>query len=196
MTDLYLASQSPRRRDLLTQIGVRHHVLDVDVEEIRGVQERPMDYVSRLACAKSQAGYDALLAQGLKLKPVLGADTIVILHGEVLEKPQSEAEGVAMLKALSGCVHEVVTALAVTSTGRQQVRVSVSEVRFRTLLDDEVVRYWHTGEPKDKAGGYGIQGLGAVFVEQISGSYSGVVGLPLAETQNLLAEFDVPYWQL
>lgn len=196
MIDLYLASQSPRRHDLLEQIGVRHHVLDVSVEEIRGGQEQPMDYVSRLACDKSQAGFDALLRLGLEEKPVLGADTIVILGDEVLEKPRSEAEGVVMLKALSGSTHKVVTSLAITSAGRQRVRLSVSEVRFRTLLDDEIVRYWHTGEPHDKAGGYGIQGFGAVFVERISGSYSGVVGLPLAETQSLLTEFDVPYWQL
>jgi len=195
MTDLYLASQSPRRRDLLKQIGVRYHVLDVEVAEVRNGLERAMDYVSRLACAKSQAGYDALLTLGLEQKPVLGADTVVVLDGEVLEKPLSEEEGVAMLKALSGRAHEVLTALAVTAAGRQELRVSVSEVRFRRLLNDEISRYWQTGEPHDKAGGYGIQGLGAVFVEQISGSYSGVVGLPLAETQSLLNEFEVPYWQ-
>lgn len=195
MTDLYLASQSPRRRELLEQIGVRYRVLAVDVVEECGVQESPMSYVSRLACAKSQAGYDALLTQGFEQKPVLGADTIVVLDGRALEKPSDEVEGVAMLKALSGRTHEVVTALALTSAERQEFRVSVSEVRFRTLLDDEIIRYWHTGEPHDKAGGYGIQGLGAVFVEQLSGSYSGVVGLPLAETQSLLVEFGVPYWR-
>jgi len=195
MTDLYLASKSPRRRELLTQIGVHFQVLDVDVLEERAEQEAPMDYVSRLACAKAQAGYDALLALGLARKPVLGADTIVILGTDVLEKPHTKTQGLAMLKALSGRSHQVVTALAVTSGGRQALRVAVSEVRFRTLLEGEMERYWNTGEPQGKAGGYGIQGLAAVFVEHISGSYSGVVGLPLAETQGLLSDFDVPYWQ-
>jgi len=195
MTDLYLASKSPRRRELLAQIGVQYQTLDVQVVEARGEQETPTGYVSRLARAKSQAGYDALLARGLARKPVLGADTVVVLGSEVLEKPRGKAEGVAMLRALSGLTHEVVTALAVTFDGRQVLRVSVSEVRFRALSEDEIEGYWKTGEPQDKAGGYGIQGLAAVFVEHISGSYSGVVGLPLAEAQGLLSEFDVPCWQ-
>jgi len=195
MTDLYLASKSPRRRELLAQIGVQYQTLDVQVVEARGAQETPTGYVSRLARAKSQAGYDALLARGLARKPVLGADTVVVLGSEVLEKPRGKAEGVAMLRALSGLTHEVVTALAVTFDGRQVLRVSVSEVRFRALSEDEIEGYWKTGEPQDKAGGYGIQGLAAVFVEHISGSYSGVVGLPLAEAQGLLSEFDVPCWQ-
>jgi septum formation protein len=194
MTDLYLASKSPRRRELLAQIGVQYQVLEIDVEEVRGRSESPIDYVSRLACAKSQAGYEALELQGLGKAPVLGADTVVVLGSEVLEKPCGKAEGLAMLRTLSARTHEVVTAVAVTLGGRQTLRVSSTEVSFRVLDDDEIERYWNTGEPHDKAGGYGIQGLAAVFVENICGSYSGVVGLPLAETQKLLEAFDVPYW--
>lgn len=195
MTDLYLASRSPRRRELLAQIGVQYQVLDVDVEEVRGSRESAIDYVSRLACAKSQAGYDVLMRRGLVKAPVLGADTVVVVGSEVLEKPREKVEGQAMLSALSGRAHEVITAVAVTLDGRQALRLSSTEVCFRALGDDEIGRYWDTGEPHDKAGGYGIQGLAAVFVEKICGSYSGVVGLPLAETQKLLEEFDVPYWQ-
>ncbi len=189
--DLYLASQSPRRRELLTQIGVRFTTLSVDVPEQRREGETPEFYVTRLAQDKAQAG------AGVKQdKPVLGSDTIVVLNGKVLEKPASAEEGITMLLALSGQVHQVMTAVCLHHNGREQVRLNTTSVRFRSIQLQEAQRYWRTGEPADKAGGYGIQGLGAVFVDSINGSYSAVVGLPLLETSQLLHVFRIPVWQL
>ncbi|MGH1371415.1 MAG: Maf family protein [Cellvibrionaceae bacterium] len=195
MTALYLASQSPRRRELLTQIGVQFEVLSVDVEEWQGPDESPADYVERLARDKSAAGWHKLSAGQKSPAPVMGADTIVVLGGQVLEKPRDEAHGIGMLLALSGQVHQVFTAVAVTSGKDQQSVICRSEVRFGEITPARAAAYWRTGEPCDKAGGYGIQGAGAVFVEKISGSYSAVVGLPLFETQALLAQFDIGVWQ-
>ncbi len=195
MTQLYLASQSPRRRELLSQIGVQYRVLGVAVEERMESGETPQDYVCRLALEKSQAGWLSLSAQGLEAAPVLGADTIVELDGLVLEKPANEDHAVRMLLSLSGRIHRVFTAVALTYEQHQQVALVETEVGFSEISDAQARRYWATGEPKDKAGGYGIQGAGAVFVNHLSGSYSGVVGLPLFETQNLLKQFDVGVWQ-
>ncbi len=195
MTQLYLASQSPRRRELLSQIGVQYQVLGVDVEECMQSDETPQDYVSRLARQKSQAGWQSLASKNLQAAPVLGADTIVELDGRVLEKPSSEEHGVQMLLSLSGRIHRVFTAVAVTYQQHQQLVVAVTDVGFTEISESQARRYWLTGEPRDKAGGYGIQGAGAVFVNHLSGSYSGVVGLPLFETQNLLKQFDVECWQ-
>ncbi len=198
MADLYLASQSPRRRELLSQIAVQFQVVSVNVPEVPGVGESPVDYVTRLALEKSQAGWRQLqqnMGADVELAPVLGADTLIELDGRVLEKPVNEADGVAMLAALSGREHRVLSAVALTDAGGSQSRLSVTKVQFRRIDPDEAHRYWQTGEPQDKAGGYAIQGLGAVFVEQLCGSYSGVVGLPLAETRQLLDEYAVAYWQ-
>lgn len=195
MTALYLASQSPRRRELLSQIGVQYTVLSVTVEESRGAGESPQDYVSRLACEKSAAGWYKLHASGDVHAPVLGADTIVVLQGKVLEKPVDEADAIRMLLALSGQVHEVFTAVALTSGNDQASVLCRSEVLFGEITPAQAVAYWRTGEPRDKAGAYGIQGAGAVFVEKITGSYSAVVGLPLFETKKLLNEFDIRVWQ-
>ena len=195
MTALYLASQSPRRRELLTQIGVQHQVLSVSVEECRDKDESPLDYVRRLACEKSAAGWQALETRELAPAPVLGADTIVVCNGQVMEKPADEAHAIAMLRQLSGSVHQVFTAVAITCGEVQKAVVSKTDVTFTEISDVEASRYWQTGEPQDKAGGYGIQGAGALFVERIEGSYSGVVGLPLFETRQLLNEFDVSVWQ-
>lgn len=181
---IYLASQSPRRRELLAQIGVSHEVVRVDVEECQARGELAADYVRRLSLDKAKAG--AALKQD---KPVLGADTIVVLDGQVLEKPASEDEAIAMLLGLSGCTHQVMTAVSVVYRHQQRTCVSTSSVRFREITEAEARQYWLSGEPQDKAGGYGIQGLGAVFVERIEGSYSGVVGLPLFETAALLEAF-------
>lgn len=187
--DLLLASKSPRRRELLQQIGVRFEVLDVNVPERRDAHESPQQYVQRLAAQKSRAG--TVLRPDV---PVLGADTIVVQGERILEKPRDRDDALDMLARLSGSTHQVYTAVAVTRGQRQQVSVCRSEVTFRDILPEEAERYWHTGEARDKAGGYGIQGLAAVFVADLRGSYSNVVGLPLMETQQLLAQFDVPIW--
>ncbi len=195
MTALYLASQSPRRRELLAQIGVQFQVLSVDVEERQAPNESPEGYVQRLACDKSLAGWQKLSASSDVDAAVMGADTIVVLDGEVLEKPSDEADGTRMLMTLSGRVHEVFTAVALTSGKDQKAMICRTEVVFGEITQAQAKTYWRTGEPCDKAGGYGIQGAGAVFVEKISGSYSAVVGLPLFETRELLNQFDIGVWQ-
>lgn len=192
---LYLASKSPRRRELLQQIGVPHQVIAADVAEVPRTQESPRDYVQRLAREKAEAGYANVQRLQLALKPVLGADTIVVINNEILEKPRSAAHAAAMLRQLAGTTHEVMTAVALVDATKVSVKLSLTEVTFRALTEAEIAAYWLTGEPCDKAGGYGIQGLGAVFVQQIHGSYSGVVGLPIAQTLELLQEFSLPWWQ-
>lgn len=192
MPVLYLASASPRRRELLTQIGVAHHPLPVDIDETPLPGEAPADYVRRLAREKARAALARLdAAQPLC---VLGADTTVVLDGRILGKPADRAEGLAMLAALSGQTHQVLTAVALADGRRCEVRLVESRVTFRAIPGEEAARYWASGEPADKAGGYAIQGLGAVFVRELRGSYSGVVGLPLCETAELLAAFGVPCW--
>ncbi|MFZ3206555.1 MAG: Maf family protein [Pseudomonas sp.] len=193
MTTLYLASGSPRRRELLTQIGVPFSPLIVPIDENLLPEEPPRAYVERLARAKAQAGLAALADP--RDAVVLGADTAVVLAGRILGKPQDRDEAVATLSALSGREHQVLTAVALASTTRVAARVVSSRVRFRRLTRAEIEAYWATGEPRDKAGSYGIQGLAAVFVSQLQGSYSAVVGLPLCETAELLAEFAIPCWQ-
>jgi len=177
---IHLASQSPRRRDLLQQIGVCHAVLDVVVDETPLPREAPAEYVLRLALAKARAGH-ALRPE----RPVLGADTAVVIDDEILGKPADRADAIAMLDRLAGREHRVLTAVALVGE-REETRLSVSHVRFRPLAAGEAEAYWTTGEPADKAGGYAVQGLGALFVESLSGSYSGVMGLPLFETGELL----------
>jgi septum formation protein len=187
--NLLLASQSPRRQELLRQIGVRFAVLPVNVPEVPAAGESPATYVQRLALAKAKAGSELRSEV-----PVLGADTVVVHQGRILEKPRDREHGLAMLMSLAGDTHSVLTGVAVCVPGGQRVQVVATEVRFRAITREEAECYWETGEPTDKAGGYGIQGLGAVFVAHLAGSYSNVVGLPLTETQALLAQFDVPVW--
>ncbi|NIP73846.1 MAG: septum formation inhibitor Maf [Gammaproteobacteria bacterium] len=186
---LYLASRSPRRRELLRQIGVRHHVLAVDVHEQAGRGEAAEDFVTRAALDKARAGWRA---GGRALdRPVLGADTAVVLDGEVLGKPRGRSHGLEMLDRLSGRRHRVLSGVALVQGRREVVRLSASEVEFRPVSERERVAYWGTGEPQDKAGAYAIQGRGAVFVAALHGSYSGVMGLPLFETSQLLGEFGI-----
>lgn len=191
---LYLASQSPRRRELLTQIGVPHRVIRVDVDEVPQPNEQPSVYVQRLALEKARAGWRQVGVEGLAPLPVLGADTIVVCDDLILEKPRDQAQGAAMLRQLSGRSHQVMTAVALVNETQAAVKLSVTDVVFRSLDDAEITAYWHTQEPCDKAGGYAIQGLGAVFVASLSGSYSGVVGLPIEQTVSLLQQFAVPWW--
>lgn len=183
-----LASQSPRRRELLRQIGVTHSVLAVDVSEQRLAGENAREFVTRVALDKARAGWRAL-PEGQR-QPVLGADTAVVVDDRVLGKPRDRDDALAMLRLLSGRSHEVLTAVAMVAE-REAVRVSASSVTFRSLSENECRAYWETGEAADKAGGYAIQGLAAVFVARLEGSYSGVMGLPLFETAQLLGEFGI-----
>ena len=178
---LTLASASPRRRELLEQIGVTHLVSAADIDETVRPGEAPADYVVRMACAKARA-----VRERAGELPVLAADTIVVIDGLILGKPGDRAACVAMLGRLSGRTHQVLTAVALASAAGVAFRVSASEVRFRTVTPAECAAYWESGEPRDKAGGYAIQGRGALFIEHLSGSFSGVMGLPLYETGELL----------
>lgn len=187
--DFILASASPRRADLLRQIGARFTVAAVDVDETPLPGESPDDYVLRLARHKATTA-----AARFTDVPVLAADTTVSVAGLPMGKPGDEAEAGAMLRTLSGRTHSVYTGVAMAAGERLESRLSHTLVTFRNLGDDECRAYWHTGEPADKAGGYAIQGLGAVFVQAISGSYTGVVGLPLAEAWELLQLFGIPCW--
>lgn len=192
---VYLASGSPRRRELLEQIGVPFRVLSLAIDESVAPAESPVDYVCRLAAAKASAGLtlgEAALHPG---RPVLAADTAVVLDGEILGKPADRADGLRMLEALSGRTHEVWTAVALASAQGTAVCHNRSEVTFRSIGGAEALEYWATGEPCDKAGGYAIQGKGAVFIRDLRGSYSGVMGLPLYETAQLLRSAGVPRWR-
>ncbi|WP_460147935.1 Maf family protein [Pseudomonas sp. S2_A02] len=193
MKQLYLASGSPRRRELLTQIGVSFSVISADIDETPLPEESPSAYVERLARGKAEAGHGTVVSDADFC--VLGADTAVVLDGKILGKPVGEADACAMLMLLSGREHEVLTAIAVRDGERCESLVVRSLVRFRNIDHDEAAAYWASGEPGDKAGGYGIQGLGAVFVAGLNGSYSAVVGLPLCETCELLGHFSIPCWQ-
>jgi septum formation protein len=184
-----LASASPRRRELLAQIGVPHVVTVPHVDESAYANERPHDYVQRIARAKAEAVWSID-----KSLPVLSADTTVVLDGTMFGKPGDRTEALDMLARLSGRTHDVLTAVALVHGDGLALRMSVSEVRFRTLTEEECGAYWETGEPRDKAGGYAIQGLAAVFIESMTGSYSGVMGLPLFETAALLQEAGLRTW--
>ena len=184
-----LASVSPRRRELLAQIGVPHVVTGAHIDESVHAGEKPHDYVQRMARTKAQAVWDKHPDL-----PVLAADTTVVLDGLVFGKPVDRADAARMLGQLSGRTHEVLTAVALASASGISMRMSVSAVRFRPLTDVEISAYWDTGEPQDKAGAYAVQGLAAVFIESLTGSYSGVMGLPLFETAEILRAAAVPVW--
>lgn len=179
-----LASQSPRRAELLSRLGYRFDICPADIDELRQPSEAPLDYVRRLAVEKAQAISDGRL-------PVLGADTIVVLGDAVLEKPRDRSDGLRMLQMLSGQVHQVMTAVSVTDGLRADTDVSITEVKFLPLQAGQAEAYWATGEAEGKAGGYAIQGLAEVFVESLSGSHSGVVGLPLAMSARLLKLYSI-----
>ncbi len=184
-----LASASPRRRELLDQMGVPHKIMAAHIDETVRAWEGPRDYVIRMAQDKAVA----VRERGEKL-PVLAADTSVVLDDVIFGKPVDRQDFVSMLGKLSGRTHDVLTSVALATDGGVHVLVSTSEVRFRSLTDEEIEKYWATGEPRDKAGGYAVQGFGAVFIEWLSGSYSGVMGLPIFETAELLQEAGIPCW--
>ena len=188
---VYLASASPRRRELLEQIGVLVQVVRCSVDEQVRVGESAPAYVQRVTRDKVLAGV-AVAPRGAV---VLAADTAVVVGDRILGKPADRDEALGMLRLLSAREHEVMTAVAVARGAEVRLELVTTRVRFRSLSDAEMDAYWASGEPADKAGGYGIQGLGAIFVAHLSGSYSAVVGLPLMETANLLAGFGIPCWQ-
>ena len=194
---LYLASRSPRRRELLHQMGVAFDTLvfraglraDAQVDESPHAGESPEVYVERVARAKVAHGISLLLERRLLLHPVLSADTTLEFDGEIIGKPLDGDDACAILRRLSGRTHRVLTGVAVSHEGRTEYVLSTSEVRFRPIDDDEIRHYVLSGEPLDKAGAYGIQGRGGLFVEYMAGSYSGVMGLPVCETGELLKRF-------
>ena len=191
---IYLASRSPRRRELLAQIGVRYHLLlfrarpesPPDVDETLLPGEAPDTYVERVARAKAEAGWKLLRLRNLPLAPVLAADTTVALEGTILGKPADRKEAAEMLASLSGQRHEVLTAVALMRDDQLESSLSRSEVQFKKLTSEEIAQYVATGECDDKAGAYAIQGRAARFIIELRGSYSGVMGLPLYETSQLL----------
>ena len=190
--DVYLASASPRRRELLEQLGARFEIRIADVPELIQSGETPEQFVRRLALEKANKVWHSLAPA--QKRPVLGADTVVVIDEHILGKPVSREHALEMLGLLSGRTHQVLTGVAVVSQ-QHSVCVNVSAVRFRVLDKTEIQAYWKTGEPADKAGAYAIQGYAAAFIEHLSGSYTGVMGLPLYETSELLRQHDVPIWQ-
>ncbi|MDR6984227.1 septum formation protein [Rheinheimera pacifica] len=183
-----LASSSPRRRELLAQLGVDFQLVKADIDETPYPNEAPRLYVTRLARQKALAGLACLTTA----MPVLGADTIVVANNEILGKPADFAEFNRTMQLLSGRSHKVMTAVALVSSERTLQQLVSTEVYFRTLTAQDIDSYWQSGEPHDKAGGYGIQGLAAKFVQRINGSYTAVVGLPLCETEQLLQQWQEP----
>lgn len=197
---LHLASRSPRRRELLAQIGIQFDTIvfrnppreDRELDETPHPGEDPIAYVERVARAKAEHGWRIVDWRKLLPQPVLAADTTLEFNGEIIGKPFDDEDAERILRHLSGHTHRVLTAVAVCFDGRVESTLSISEVRFRTLEDAEIRRYVATGEPMDKAGAYGIQGRAGMFVEHLTGSYTGVMGLPLFETAQLLKRFDYP----
>jgi septum formation protein len=197
MMRLYLASNSPRRRELLHQMGVAFDTVifrsglrsDTQVDERPHPGEVVATYVERVARAKVAHGIALLNERRLPLRPVLSADTTLEFAGEIIGKPVDEADAAAILRRLSGQTHKVLTGVAVAHEGRAEYVLSTSEVRFRKIEDDEIRHYVMSGEPMDKAGAYGIQGRAGLFVEYMAGSYTGVMGLPVCETGELLKRF-------
>jgi len=196
---IYLASRSPRRRELLKQACIAFDLLLMRVDRQRGVDvdeapladEAPVAYVMRIASAKAAAGWRQVAMRRLPAGPVLAADTTVVLEGDIVGKPDNAEHAQQMLRRLSGRTHQVLTAIAVARGDHLEAALSTSAVEFRELEDGEIRRYVATGEPLDKAGAYAIQGRAAIFVRAISGSYSGIMGLPLYETAELLRRFNI-----
>lgn len=198
---LYLASRSPRRRELLAQIGIQFDTIvfrdapreDSEIDETPHAGEAPIDYVQRVARAKAEHGWRIVGGRRLLLQPVLAADTTLEFDGEIIGKPINAADARAILCRLSGHTHRVLTAVAVAFEGRLESVLSISDVSFGVIEESEIRSYVATGEPMDKAGAYGIQGHAGMFVERLAGSYTGVMGLPLYETVQLLKRFGYPF---
>ncbi len=184
-----LASQSPRRLELLQQIGIQPEVCPAHIDETPLSDETPEDYVNRLARNKAEA-----VAEKRSDSLVIGSDTSVVIDNKILGKPESRDHFFSMFKRLSGAKHQVMTAVAITDGQLTRSEVVITQVSFYPISEGDIERYWLSGEPQDKAGGYGIQGLGALFVKEIQGSYSAVVGLPIAETGKILEKFGFSTW--
>jgi septum formation protein len=191
MSHIILASGSPRRAELLSQVGLDYTVVVPDVDERAHEDESPRNFVSRMSREKASSVAGSVAGLAMTGSVVVAADTIVVIGGDILGKPRDRHDATSMLQRLSGRSHEVMTSVTVRQKSRIETKLVETIVRFRALNLNECYRYWLSGEAKDKAGAYGIQGLGAIFVESIEGSYSNVVGLPLAETTSLLMEFGV-----
>ena len=199
MTNIYLASRSPRRRELLKQIGVTFEIVllreevkrGADVDETALPNEKPDVYALRIACTKAELAARYMGRRALPARPVLAADTTVVCDDRIIGKPADREDAVGILKLLAGRQHEVITAVALATPSRLEKAVSVSRVWFRSLGEDEIRRYVATGEPLDKAGAYAVQGRAAAFTTRIEGSFSGIMGLPLAETADLLRKFGI-----
>jgi septum formation protein len=199
---IYLASRSPRRRELLKQIGVPFELLllredlrrGADVDETPLPDESPGVFVLRVACAKASMAVRQIAYRGLPQKPVLAADTTVVFDDRIIGKPENAKDAARILRTLSGREHQVLTAVALALREQVETQISVSSVWFNELTDTDIRRYVETGEPLGKAGAYAIQGRAGAFVTRIAGSYSGIVGLPLVETAELLKKFDIPLW--
>lgn len=189
--DLYLASSSPRRQVLLQQIGLSFQVIKADIDETPLPNELPADYVTRLAIAKAQSGYSHLDTNQQRSACILAADTTVSINQQILGKPQTKQQAVTMLMALSNKTHQVFTAIALYYQGHLYHETVITEVTMRSISEQEAITYWQTGEPIDKAGGYAIQGLAAIFIERITGDYYAVVGLPLCVTVSLLNQIGI-----
>ncbi len=181
--ELILASASPRRSELLNQLGINHTIQVAAVDETPLPNEAPTDYVIRVAHAKSLAVWQQLTANNAV---VLAADTSVVINNTIMGKPENLEHAISMLEQLSASTHQVYSAVSVRGQSTQQV-LSVSDVTFRAISTQEIIQYWHTGEPADKAGAYAVQGLASIFIQSITGSYSGIMGLPLFETAQILA---------
>jgi septum formation protein len=184
---IILASASPRRKQLLQQIGIQAHCIPVDIDETKLNNESPLQYCQRLALEKAQTGYN----QSNKDTPVLGADTIVVFDNHTLGKPKDEKDAFTTLAMLSDKTHQVITAIAIVNREKMQTSTSISTVKFSNISDNEILKYIETKEPFGKAGSYAIQGIASIWIESIQGSYSGIMGLPLFETAGLLKKFDV-----
>jgi len=193
MSNLILASQSPRRKELLSSLGVEFKTISADIDESVRDGEAADDYVNRLALEKAKAGLGMLTSADATW--VLGSDTAVVMGEVILGKPTSKQDFMSMMRRLSGRTHSVLTSIALVSSEVALVELVETKVSFIALTEAQIESYWRSGEPQDKAGGYGIQGLASVFIERIEGSYSAVVGLPLHETAKILSKANLPIWQ-
>ena len=195
---IYLASKSPRRTELLQQVGVEHKIIDIEVDENIDSSNSPEENVRALSVLKCQEGFRKVITEDMPSFPVLAADTIVVLGDKIFGKPESESDAIAMLLKLSDKTHRVITAVTVGIINKEQAKfhtISVSsDVEFAKLTEDDCKEYCKTQEPFDKAGSYGIQGYGSAFIKKINGSYSNIVGLPIHEVVELLKELGVSYW--
>jgi len=187
--DIYLASRSPRRQELLQQIHIGYRLLDIDIPEVPNKTEPADIFVQRMALAKARAGLNQL--QNNDPLPVLGADTIVVVDGEIMGKPIDKKHAIGMLQRLSNREHDVFSSVALINHEQKIVKLNKNKVTFRALSDEDIETYWTSGECQDKAGAYGIQGKAAAFIKNLSGSYSGVMGLPLFETSEVLQLFGI-----